>query len=580
MNEKGHSLVVTMLIITIFLLLGLTIMSVAIYQARFTEVRVEDVESLHEATKAIEETIAEMKVAISKPSFELSTPGNLDTQLAVLLPDLENRYGVKIQDVTSTDDYNINRNKLFTRVFLLSKSYGNKTVERRVILTNTPSFLKYTLGSREDVVLNGGAYIEGNIYAEKNAYVTNVANYIDNSLKYMKQTSFPTTSKNSVLFVNGSYFSCDHAKNDCYNIAGNIFQRIAENYSNDIRFQSQAPSIRKEREEFIDVDFEWTVKDKLLNAAGMETFSPEYNNYINKNKRIDQLFTELLPPDQDSDQDLEQDSYQSSDQDLDQEQNSPDQGQNQEQQRFVVLKSVSELRQNIDSIDRSVILQSKDSSLFFLDHGELNLQNKWLIINGDLFLGNSVNTPTKVRGNIIVFGDLTINGDIELDSTIYVFGRLDSPNVPGRTLIYNANITGDKEVVLLSRGPLEIARINEFENNLSLEPPNLKGYFYTESNATVYAVGSYINIEGGLFARGDTSSTAPDFDVSGLVINAYRGAAEKQGGSIIFTPPSSLDHKEESRFVIRHDPSVFINRGKGLPFVKKLSLIVDKLTVK
>lgn len=127
-----------------------------------------------------------------------------------------------------------------------------------------------------------------------------------------------------------------------------------------------------------------------------------------------------------------------------------------------------------------------------------------------------------------MFGDLTINGDIELDSTIYVFGRLDSPNVPGRTLIYNANITGDKEVVLLSRGPLEIARINEFENNLSLEPPNLKGYFYTESNATVYAVGSYINIEGGLFARGDTSSTAPDFDVSGLVINAYRGAAENK----------------------------------------------------
>uniref|UniRef100_C5D5J5 Uncharacterized protein n=1 Tax=Geobacillus sp. (strain WCH70) TaxID=471223 RepID=C5D5J5_GEOSW len=70
MNEKGYSLVVTLLIITIFLLLGLTIMSVAIYQARFTEVRVEDIESFHEATKAIEETIAEMKVRID--DFELS----------------------------------------------------------------------------------------------------------------------------------------------------------------------------------------------------------------------------------------------------------------------------------------------------------------------------------------------------------------------------------------------------------------------------------------------------------------------------------------------------------------------------
>jgi hypothetical protein len=544
MNEKGHSLVVTLLIITIFFMLGLTILSVSIYQAKFTEVRVQDIESLHEATKAIEETIAEIKVAISKPTFELSTPGNLDTQLATLLPNLEERYGVKIQDVTK--DYEIDRDKLFTRVYLLSKLYGSKTVERRVILTNTPSFLKYAIGSKEDVILNGGAYIDGNIYAGKNAYVTNAANYIDNSKKDMVQTSFPTTSKTSVLFVNGSYYSCNDKERSCYN-ADNVFRRIVESYSNDVRFQSQGPSIQKEHEEFIDVDFDWTVKDKLLNAAGMETFSEEYETYIDKS--IDQLFNELK-----------------------------DQG------RFAVFKDVSELRENTDSTDQSMILQSEDSlqsddsSLFFLDSGMLDLQDRWLIVNGDLFLGNSVNTSTKVRGNIIVLGDLTISGDIQLDSTIYVLGR---------TFIYTANIAGwnDKEVVLLSKGPLEIARINEFENDFKNNPekfeePNLKGYFYTDSNAVLYAVGSYINIQGGLFARGNESEYTPDSDVSGLVINAYRGAAEKQGGSITFTPPPSPDQKEESRFVIRHDKSVFINRGEGLPFVKKLSLVVDKLMVK
>jgi hypothetical protein len=542
MNEKGYSLVVTLLIITIFFILGLTILSVAIYQARFTEVRVEDIESLHEATQAIEETIAEMKVMID--GFELSatenldapeslnTPGDLDKQLADLISNLEQRYGVDIKDVT--DNYKINRATLFTRVYLISKPYGSKTVERRVILTNTPSFLKYAIGSTKDVILNGGAYIDGNIYVGRNAYVTNVANYIDNSKKYMEQTSFPTTSKTSVLFVNGSYYSCDHNKNTCYNVAGNVFQRIEGNYSNDVRFQSQAPSIQKEREEFIDVDFEWTVKDKLLNAAGIETFSQEYGKHINKS--IDQLFNEL-------------------------------------QDRFAVFDSVSSLRENIDSTNQSIILQSEDSSPFLLNHGELDLQHKWLIVNGDLFLGNSVNTPTKVRGNIIVLGDLIISGDIQLDSTIYVLGR---------TFIYTANIAGwnNKEVVLLSKGPLEIARINEFKNDFSFEQPNLKGYFYTDSNAVLYAVGSYINIQGGLFARGNELELAPDSDVSGLVINTYRGTARKQGGSISFTPPPSLDEKEESRFVIRHDKSVFINRSEGLPFVKKLSLVVDKLIVK
>ncbi|WMT19368.1 hypothetical protein [Parageobacillus toebii] len=556
MNEKGYSLVVTLLIITIFLLLGLTIMSVAIYQARFTEVRVEDVESFHEATKAIEETIAEMKTRIE--DFDMSTK-DLDSKLDI--KGLQNRYGVKIEDVTSNYiEANYQKKLLFTRVYIISYNIKDKdsqktykTVERRVIVTSTPSFLKYALGSQENVVLNGGAYIEGNIYAGKNAYMTNVANYIDfDNNEYMEPTSFPTTSKTSVLFVNGSYYSCDHENGarTCYNIADNYFQRLVANYSNDVRFQSQAPSIQKEREEFIDVDFEWTVKDKLLNAAG-ETFNEE-----RKYKSIAELFDEL-------------------------------------ENKFdnVDFESVSELQQKINSTDQSIILRPKNSSEISLGgegeesndkEQELNLRDRWLIVDGDLFL-NGINEPITIKGgNIIVFGHLSISGDVKLDSTVYVFGPLDSPNDPGRTLIYNANITGDKVVVLLSRGPLEIARINEFENNFS-QTPNLKGYFYTESNATVYAVGSYINIEGGLFARGDTSSTAPDFDVSGLVINAYRGQVDqlKLGNPLDFTPPKEGDDGiEQSRLVIKHDPHVFIERVDGLPFVDKLSLVVDKLTVK
>jgi hypothetical protein len=551
MNEKGYSLVVTLLIITIFFILGLTILSVAIYQARFTEVRVEDVESFYEATNAIEETIAEMKTRIE--DFDMSTE-DLDSKLDI--EGLQNRYGVKIEDVTSNYiEANYQKKLLFTRVYIISYNIKDKdsqktykTVERRVIVTSTPSFLKYALGSQENVVLNGGAYIEGNIYAGKNAYMTNVANYIDfDNNEYMEPTSFPT-SKNSVLFVNGSYNSCNHEKASCYEFVGERFLMSKENYSDER--QPQDLSIQKEREEFIDVDFEWTVKDKLLNAAG-ETFNEE-----RKYKSIAELFDEL-------------------------------------ENKFdnVDFESVSELQQKINSTDQSIILRPKNSSEISLGgegeesnskEQELNLRDRWLIVDGDLFL-NGINEPITIkRGNIIVFGHLSISGDVKLDSTVYVFGPLDSPNNPGRTLIYDANITGDKVVVLLSRGPLEIARINEFENNFS-QTPNLKGYFYTESNATVYAVGSYINIEGGLFARGDTSSTAPDFDVSGLVINAYRGQVDqlKLGNPLDFTPPKEGDDGiEQSRLVIKHAPRVFIERVDGLPFVDRLSLVVDKLTVK
>ncbi|MBA2873674.1 hypothetical protein [Thermaerobacillus caldiproteolyticus] len=533
MNDKGYSLVVTLLIITIFFILGLTILSASIYQAKFTEVRVQDVESLHEATQAIEETIAEMKVEIEK--LELSTPLQLDADLATFLPALQEKYKVTIQDITN--DKQINRTKLFTRVYIISKSSGAKTVSRQVILTNTPSFLKYAIGSNEDVTLNGGAYIDGNIYAGKDFYVTNVANYIDNSQKYIEQTSFPTTSETSILFVNGSHYSCDNKNgaDSCYDIRNNRFERVLSNYSNDVHFQSQGPSVQKEQDEFIDVDFDWTFKDKLLNAAGIETFSQQYEANIDKSS--EQLLNEF-------------------------------------KKQFTIFDNAHSLKSGLsETSNQSILLESNELPSFFIDSGEINLKDKWLVVNGDLFLGNSVNKPVKVRGNILVFGNLTISGNVQLDSTIYVLNR---------TFIYNANISGwdDKQVVLLSKGPLEIARINEFNNSFSFDKSNLKGYFYTDSNAVLYTVGSYINIKGGLFARGNENETVTDADTSGLVINTYRGSATKQNGTISFTPPSSLDKKEQARFVIRHDKSVFIDRGLGLPFVKKLDVIVDKLTVK
>lgn len=79
MNEKGYSLVLVMLTVTVFFVIGLTIVSVSIYQAKFTQVRVEDVASLHEAVKSVEETVAELKAKVE--TLPLSTPTQLDLDL-------------------------------------------------------------------------------------------------------------------------------------------------------------------------------------------------------------------------------------------------------------------------------------------------------------------------------------------------------------------------------------------------------------------------------------------------------------------------------------------------------------------
>ncbi|MCL3793364.1 hypothetical protein H6X68_12395, partial [Actinomyces sp. 186855] len=127
------------------------------------------------------------------------------------------------------------------------------------------------------------------------------------------------------------------------------------------------------------------------------------------------------------------------------------------------------------------------STVPYFDVTSLTLNDgQWLIVNGDFVLENAGENPLQIKGNIIVLGDLTITGQVAFDSTVYV---------DGDTSIYNTTISGlnGKEVVLLTKGELEIARVNEFANNFSLATPNLKGFFYTDSNAVIYAVGSYIN---------------------------------------------------------------------------------------
>lgn len=533
-----------MLTVTVFFIIGLTILSVSIYQAKFTQVRVEDVTSLHDAVKAVEETVAELKVKVEQLS--LSTPLQLDLDLGNaqtgFLSELMKRHSVTIEDIT--DAKGIARNKLFTRVFRISAPYGNKTVTREVIVTNAPSFLKYAIGSRKNVTLNGGAYIDGNIYAGNDIYVTNVANYIYNSTLYSVQTTFPTTSEKSILFVEGNRYTCDHGNGakSCYSISTQFTKNINEFSTGSLSFQHQGPSIQKEQDDFIDVNFDLTLKDKLLSAAGIDGFDPskqaQYQSLISLplSKLVEQIKSSFA---------------------------------------IVEVNDETDLPTALESAiatGKSIFLDTSQIPYFDVSSLTLN-DNQWLIVSGDFTLENAGESPLQIKGNMIVLGNLTITGKVAFDSTVYVNGD---------TSIYYTTISGlnGKEVVLLTKGELEIARVNEFTNHFSLTTPNLKGFFYTDSNAVIYAVGSYINIEGGLFARGN-SSIIPYTDETGLIVNTYRGETSDARTNLSFQTPisSEEEQKQYARFVVKHNKDVFINRGLGLPLVKQLAVIVDEIRV-
>ena len=195
-----------------------------------------------------------------------------------------------------------------------------------------------------------------------------------------------------------------------------------------------------------------------------------------------------------------------------------------------------------------------DDQPVYLDPNNLIMPDKsnWLIIDGDAII-ESIGTETmNISSNILITGDLTIRGNIAFDSTIYVLGN---------TTINNVNITGlnDGELILMTQGQLEIARINKFTKKDEVN--YIKAYLYTNEDAEVYAVGSRLHVEGGIFAHGN------------LEINAYRGDAEDDGDSIKFTPKK--DDETASRLTIKNNKKLFINQSQGLPKIDKLEVVTD-----
>lgn len=137
--------------------------------------------------------------------------------------------------------------------------------------------------------------------------------------------------------------------------------------------------------------------------------------------------------------------------------------------------------------------------------------------------------------------------------------------VLGKTSIDNVNISGldNGELILMSEGTLEIAKLNKFVNpdNLDLNQVNsIKAFLYTNSDAVVYAIGSYINIDGGLFANGN------------LEVNAFRGKTYDQQTDLRFEPNPD---KQASRFIIQNNKKLFLDHAEGLPKVDQLEIVTD-----
>ena len=657
LSEKGSSLLVVLLLSLILTILGLSILGAAINNVKRTEIRELEVETTASGKMVMSEVLAKLQYNLAPgksatdPAEEIKTIlhtndipyGTLyNERLDDIITATENFFNVssdikvkfcnlssiipeagcedykdeitnyiKISNIGSFNDSN------FTRIYKIIVEFTNRednnptvkrTLTENVILSPTPSFFNYAVGSNERLTINGSPDIVGNVYTpiiqtnEAAGFILDDGS-INPRIRYTQ--AFDGPSIFGTLFANDYQLNADFFDGS--------YSEVVEDKIIDGR-----PTLKPTGKDFVDMKFDETFQRKVtddifgrnlifddevsnindvINDLNSRFLSNPFYTALSKTGKF-HLTDEISAPDPDTDDEITFNEYERKiREDL--------------HSRLIKCTTCTEnfylIENDFDSKPLNIPSDHNPKYLYFTNivttNGEItsinsegtlelsesvDLNGGWLIVNGDLkIVSGDEDTPVNIKGNILVTGDFTVLGKcdskvpetscdkknmINFKSTVYA---------KKKGTIYNTNIGGidDGGLVLLSKERLLISRINEYEdvgekkesiidkiNDTPRIKPGLKAFFYTEDKATLYGVGSKMYIEGGVFAR------------KSLVINAARGSVEKD------TPLSSIAKENPeyrgSRFFVEYDPRVITSQLNALPRVDRLQMIPDHLFIK
>lgn len=638
-NENGSSLITVLLIALVFSVLGLAIVASSIGGAKRVENRESDVLLTYDGVQTVEKLTTDIAIALdsfhfldfqSEINFQKIVKSNeyekaLNDIFKNIISNYEKKDEVKSLDIKEVD-FGIEKEKDFTRVYDIELVTNNpnkqegqihRTIQKRIILSPIPSFLKYAVGSSSQesgLVLNGSPNIVGNVYAN-NLEINPTATYEEKSGKIKNhKTEYP-----SII-------------GDLYSSSTKILPFLTEKnfYNNDI------PDLKHDSQ-FVNIDFDESFNDRVnyvlkqiehfrTRRIGQGTEFPEelvtdiqhYRNYSytlsDQNGMLivgSQSYKEELEP---ADKGIEYKINHSND--------------------SLTIEDVVKVKGDLFiTVEKNSSVSIKndlvvDGDLYISNYGNLTLKNVFVtgdvhlinfsgetklnngrfiaagniiiesyaennnevssvevnneIISGENVSINSYNTKIQINHHMFINGALTISGDEDVneqddgENDEVIFHSV--VYVGGKTFISNVNILGANnnkgQLVLLSKGELVLTRFNEFKNYQTVKETGkpylpiegdiqpLKAFFYTEDRAELYGVGSLFYIHGGIFAKNK------------LEINALRG---KVGNTIDDLPLPRIG--ELSRFIVQYNENVFFDQIDALPIVKKLQVISDRLLI-
>lgn len=589
-NEKGSALVLVMFVALLLTILGLAVLGATVGGAQRTETRENDVQSLHLAQKGLDEAVAYIQTKLDgrkdiDPDHMEDEIKNIVNEVSTKIVGVNNGVSTglsgadgMIKNITYVKQ---DKQKYYVNIEAQATVNGVKRqLKQKVVIDTYPDFLKYAFGSEGVLTLNGAPGLHGNIYAGKELHISDTAVYTYKGVKEAK-TQYPRVEllKDSASPASTGPLPEVHVQSlESIKYSGNGVIDAAVNKNNASIILPSILGVNKEQvfikpqKKFVQINVLESFLDKVEEATGLTGKRSELEQAIKGKQLGNYLSTTTLDRLPDANPPILAPELSENPTEEEKDNYKLEYSQYLEQLR-IYQNSLLDKNLNKSTIyNGNLLIDGIDyKQLKFSDEaktGNPTMKPKWLIVNGDLEVNNYNPDITKfleIQANILVTGNVTIKGKVKFNSTMFVLGE---------TKVEDAVIQGlsSKELVLISQGDVLINRIDTFTN-----PPKkkdeqdsfyMKAFFYTDSAAELYGVGSIFWLNGGFFAKGN------------LTVNAVLGGVNKP-----LEPSLGFNFENQDvnrynlghRFQIQYNQDVFTHQQSSLPRVQQVNVTVGPL---
>lgn len=531
-NKQGNTFIITVILLLLFSILGLSLISLTLSGASKNEVRQDEVRASALAEKGVDRITQEINLELTEiighGVDRITFKNNLNTIIQKHKCEFndkkpENKYEACIANSSPViEEIQGKEQENDLRKLLTIKSIGSSGDSLRTIFTDieigaeiSPNVLNYAIGTNinendgiqddeGNLFLHGGVSVTGDIKVDGNLIT---------SKRYWLPDKLPTLSpaqgkeKSKIILGGDSYRMSSFYESWQEFFKGKKTYTKEDNIHN-LFSDTQAEMIKKDSSNsFINITDQRN--NFFINSSG--NYSTGLTNIPIKNQAMETM--DIVPT-------------------------------------ITRIKCVSLKCREIEDPNGSFKLTGNNVFNKFSTVGDLHIYNstssfkKGLFVGGDLLIGRRILTPdvkVNLDGPIYVGNNVNIQGaDLTTNLLIYAEGDVD---------IQFSKITGKKlednkigNLIIFAKGDIKL----QFNSVLDNKASEIKGFFYSEKDIKISGIVSKIIINGGISAKKIELSGEEKKDNSRLQIIYNQDIIETYSN---LKPPEPIIYKVEPPIV-------------------------------